>query len=101
MYFSGWRKSFDLPIKPEGTDFQKRVWAELVKIPYGETRSYKQVAESMGSPRSSRAIGGANNKNPIMILIPCHRVVGADGSLTGFAAGVEVKKQLLDLEQRN
>lgn len=100
-YFSGWRKSFDLPIKPEGTDFQKRVWAELVKIPYGETRSYKQVAESMGSPRSSRAIGGASNKNPIMILIPCHRVVGADGSLTGFAAGVEVKKQLLDLEQRN
>lgn len=98
-YFAGKRKAFDLPLSPGGTAFQKRVWDALRTIPYGETRSYRQIAEQIGSPDACRAVGAANNRNPIAILIPCHRVVGADGSLVGYAAGIELKKRLLDLEQ--
>lgn len=98
-YFQGTRKEFTLPLSPRGTEFQKKVWAALRSIPYGETRSYGEIAAQVGNPRSARAVGGANNKNPIMIFIPCHRVVGADGSLTGFACGLEAKKYMLDLEK--
>lgn len=98
-YFSGKRKSFELKLNPEGTDFQKRVWAELLKIPYGVTRSYRDIARNIGSPNAQRAVGAACNKNPILILIPCHRVVGKNGDLTGFACGVEVKRKLLMLEE--
>lgn len=97
-YFEGRRKEFDLPLCPEGTDFQKKVWAALLKIPYGETRSYKEIAAMVGDEKASRAVGMANNKNPIAIVIPCHRVVGADGTLTGYAGGLETKKKLLELE---
>ena len=97
-YFAGVRRQFDLPICPEGTEFQKRVWEELRKIPYGETRSYGEIAEAVGSKRFSRAVGGANHRNPILILIPCHRVVASDGSLGGFAAGARLKARLLKLE---
>ena len=97
-YFAGVRRHFDLPICPEGTEFQKRVWEELRKIPYGETRSYGEIAEAVGSKRFSRAVGGANHRNPILILIPCHRVVASDGSLGGFAAGARLKARLLKLE---
>lgn len=100
-YFAGKRKQFDLPLKAKGTDFQKQVWAQLEKIPYGETRTYGEVAQMMGKPKSARAIGMANHNNPILILVPCHRVIGADGSLTGYAAGIKAKKFLLDLEQNN
>lgn len=98
-YFRGERKKFTLPLSPQGTEFQKKVWAALCTIPYGQTRSYGEIAAQVGNPKAARAIGGANNKNPIMIFIPCHRVVGADGSLTGFACGLEAKKYMLDLEQ--
>ena len=100
-YFAGKRKVFDLPLRAEGTDFQKKVWAQLEKIPYGETRTYGEVAQMMGNPKASRAIGMANHNNPILILTPCHRVIGADGSLTGYAAGIEAKKYLLDFESSN
>lgn len=100
-YFAGKRKSFDLPLKSEGTDFQKQVWEQLKCIPYGETRTYGEVAEMMGKPKASRAIGMANHHNPILILVPCHRVIGADGSLTGYAAGIEAKKYLLEFEKKN
>jgi AraC family transcriptional regulator of adaptative response/methylated-DNA-[protein]-cysteine methyltransferase len=100
-YFSGQRKAFDLPLEPSGTPFQERVWAALQSIPYGETRSYKQIAEQIGNPNASRAVGMANNKNPILIVIPCHRIVGAGGDLVGYAAGLDMKKQLLDLEKRD
>lgn len=100
-YFTGQRRSFDVPLCPEGTPFQKSVWAILQTIPYGETRSYKQVAEMIGKPSASRAVGMANNKNPILIMIPCHRVVGSDGSLVGYAAGLKVKERLLLLEKEN
>ena len=99
-YFSGKRKHFDIPIKAEGTDFQKRVWEELTKIPYGRTISYKKLAENIGNPKAARAVGMANNKNPVAIIITCHRVIGSDGSLTGYAEGLELKKYLLDLESR-
>jgi len=99
-YFSGERRMFDIPIQPGGTPFQQNVWEKLLSIPYGETRSYKQVAQMACSPKAYRAVGMANNKNPIMIIIPCHRVVGADGSLTGYAGGLDMKKGLLDLECR-
>ena len=99
-YFQGKRKEFTLPLDPQGTEFQKKIWAALRTIPYGQTRSYGEVAAQVGNPKAARAVGGANNKNPIMIFIPCHRVVGADGSLTGFACGIEVKKYMLDLERR-
>lgn len=98
-YFSGERRIFDLPLDFRGTDFQKRVWAELVKIPYGETRSYGEIARAMGKPGASRAVGAANGKNPISIVAPCHRVVGSNGALTGFAGGLEVKQLLLELER--
>ena len=92
------RKGFQVEVHLEGTPFQKKVWEALCQIPYGETRSYKEVAESIGDPRACRAVGMANNKNPVMILVPCHRVVGSDGSLTGYAGGVEIKKTLLEME---
>lgn len=97
-YFAGKRKEFELPLNPEGTDFQRKAWDALLKIPYGKTRSYKQQAELVGNPKASRAVGMSNNRNPIMIVIPCHRVVGANGSLTGYAGGLDVKRFLLDLE---
>ena len=97
-YFNGQRKTFDLPLKLEGTEFQKKVWQELIKIPYGKTISYKELATSVGNEKACRAVGLANNKNKIMIVIPCHRVIGSNGDLTGYAGGLNIKKQLLDLE---
>jgi len=97
-YFDGNRTVFDVPIEVQGTEFQKRVWGALCTIPYGETRSYKQVAAIANCPKGVRAVGMANNRNPIAIIIPCHRVIGADGSLTGYAAGLTVKQKLLQLE---
>ena len=98
-YFAGNRKQFDLPLAPKGTDFQKRVWKALTDIPYGETRTYGEIAAAVGSPKAARAVGMANNKNPIGIIVPCHRVVGADGKLVGYAGGMEKKEWLLNLEQ--
>ena len=98
-YFEGKRKSFDVNIIMEGTDFQKKVWKELMNIPYGETCSYKDIAVRIGSPKASRAVGGANNKNKIPIIIPCHRVVGAKGSLVGYAGGINKKIILLENER--
>lgn len=98
-YFEKKRTAFDLPLKPEGTDFQKKVWAALGTIPYGETRSYREIAKQTGNEKACRAVGGANNKNPIMIFIPCHRVIGSDGSLVGFGGGLQAKKYMLDLEK--
>ena len=98
-YFKGERKEFDLPLNPEGTEFQKKVWNALLTIPWGETRSYKEIAAMIGDEKASRAVGMANNKNPAAIVIPCHRVVGADGSLTGYAGGLEIKEKLLALEK--
>ena len=97
-YFNGLRQSFDLPLAPAGTHFQQKVWQALRNIPCGKTYSYKQIAEQIDNPKASRAIGMANNKNPILLLIPCHRVIGGNGKLVGFAAGLEVKKHLLTLE---
>lgn len=97
-YFAGRRKDFPLPLKAEGTEFQQSVWRALLKIPYGETRSYKQVAEMAGNEKACRAVGMANHNNPIMILIPCHRVIGSDGSMTGFGTGISDKEYLLKLE---
>ncbi len=99
-YFAGERKSFDLSLLLEGTDFQKTVWTALRKIPYGETISYKKLAEMVGNPRAVRAVGAANGANSIPIIIPCHRVIGNDGSLTGFGGGLPLKKRLLELESR-
>ncbi len=100
-YFSGEQKSFTLPLAPTGTEFQQKVWKVLLTIPYGETWSYKKVAESIGNPKASRAVGMANNKNPIAIMIPCHRVIGANGKLVGYAGGLDLKEQLLELECLN
>lgn len=97
-YFAGTRTAFNFPCAPQGTPFQQKVWAALREIPYGETRSYKQIAEAIGRPKACRAVGMANNRNPIIIVIPCHRVIGADGSLTGYGGGLEMKRALLDLE---
>lgn len=97
-YFHGERREFDLPLCLKGTEFRRRVWAALRTIPYGEVRSYGQMAAMIGNPNASRAVGGANHHNPIMIIVPCHRVVGADGSLTGFGGGLPVKRYLLELE---
>jgi len=97
-YFAGLRTEFDLPLRAAGTPFQQAVWAEMNKIPYGETRTYGQLAAALGKPGASRAVGGACHRNPIGIIQPCHRVVGTGGSLTGFAAGLEVKQLLLALE---
>ena len=99
-YFAGARREFDLPLVPKGTPFQKAVWAEMNKIPYGETRTYGQLAAAIGRPKAARAVGAACNRNPIAILQPCHRVVGADSSLTGYAYGVEMKQYLLELERQ-
>ena len=99
-YLEGKRRSFDLPLKPHGTEFQKKVWAELQKIPYGETRAYKDIAAAVGNPKACRAVGMVNNKNQLMIVVPCHRVVGSDGSLTGYAGGLDMKAALLELESR-
>jgi len=98
-YFTGLRTEFDLPLAPQGTDFQQKVWEALQQIPFGETRTYKDIAVAIGDENASRAVGMANNKNPIAIVIPCHRVIGADGSLTGYAGGLEMKQTLLDLER--
>lgn len=98
-YFLKQRKEFDLPLSPQGTEFQKRVWQALRTIPYGETRSYGEIAKQIGNPKASRAVGGANNKNHIMIVIPCHRVIGANGALVGFGGGLDVKEYLLQLEK--
>ena len=100
-YFKGELTRFDLKLKIQGTQFQKTVWQELVKIPYGETISYGELAKKIQNPKASRAVGMANNKNPIPIIIPCHRVIGKDGSLTGFGGGLETKEKLLNLEKRN
>lgn len=97
-YLRGDLQTFDLPLKFHGTDFQEKVWKVLQTIPYGQTRSYKQVAEAIGNEKASRAVGGANNKNPLPILIPCHRVVSSHGRLVGYSLGLDVKKQLLALE---
>ncbi len=97
-YFAGIRREFDLPLAPKGTPFQQAVWAQLLQIPYGETRTYGQLAAALGNPSASRAVGSACHCNPIAILIPCHRVVGANGDLTGYAGGLNVKEYLLELE---
>ena len=99
-YFDGKRTCFDLPLEPKGTDFQKMVWNELCNIQYGKTESYKGIAEKIGVPKAFRAVGMANNKNPIMIIIPCHRVIGSKGNLVGYAGGIEIKKKLLNIEKR-
>ena len=100
-YLAGKRRDFDLPLAPAGTDFQKRVWRALLDIPYGQTRSYSEVAAAIGKPAACRAIGGANNKNPIPLFIPCHRVINADGGIGGYASGLRIKRWLLDLEREN
>ncbi len=97
-YFNRKRTVFDMPLDLEGTDFQKRVWTELLKIPFGKTCSYMDIARAIGDPKTIRAVGMANGSNKIAIVVPCHRVIGSDGSLTGYAAGLTRKKWLLDLE---
>jgi methylated-DNA-[protein]-cysteine S-methyltransferase len=97
-YFAGRRQTFDLPLAPEGTPFEKTVWEELRRIPFGETRSYAEVARAIGRPGAARAVGRANGANPIPVVVPCHRVIGADGSLTGFGGGLDAKARLLELE---
>ena len=100
-YFAGELRDFDLPLDMQGTPFQKRVWDELLKIPYGETRSYSFVAHHIGAPKAVRAVGAANGRNPVPIVVPCHRVIGAGGSLTGYGGGLPLKRFLLDLEVRH
>lgn len=97
-YFAGRRRAFDVPLDFRGTDFQRRVWAALLAIPYGETRSYAEIARAVGRPTAFRAVGAANGRNPISIIAPCHRVVGTNGALTGFAGGLEAKALLLGIE---
>jgi methylated-DNA-[protein]-cysteine S-methyltransferase len=99
-YFAGARTSFDLPLAPAGSPFQKEVWDQLRRIPFGETATYGQIARAIGKPAASRAIGGANHRNPIAIIVPCHRVIGADGSMTGYGGGLRRKRLLLELESR-
>jgi methylated-DNA-[protein]-cysteine S-methyltransferase len=99
-YFGGARRAFDLPLEPRGTKFQLELWAALSEVPYGETVSYGELAVQIGRPTAVRAVGLANGRNPFMIVYPCHRVIGADGTLTGYAGGLEVKRQLLALEGR-
>jgi len=99
-YFAGARNQFDLPLEPTGTEFQKKVWRALQEIPFGQTRSYLDLAKSIGSAKAVRAVGAANGKNPLSIVVPCHRIVGANGTLTGFAGGLEAKAKLLALEAR-
>jgi methylated-DNA-[protein]-cysteine S-methyltransferase len=97
-YFAGARREFSLPLAPQGTPFQQRVWAELARIPFGVTVSYQELARRIGAPTASRAVGAANGRNPLSIIVPCHRVVGADGSLTGYGGGEERKRWLLAFE---
>jgi methylated-DNA-[protein]-cysteine S-methyltransferase len=97
-YFAGTRQEFELPLAPTGTEFQQACWQALAEIPYGETRSYGQQAARIGRPDRARAVGAANGANPIAIILPCHRVIGANGSLVGFGGGLETKRRLLDLE---
>ncbi len=99
-YFNGTRQSFDLPLLAEGTEFQRKVWNELSKIPYGQTRSYGEIASAIGSPKAARAVGMANNRNPHTIVVPCHRVIGANGALVGYGAGIERKVAFLELEKQ-
>lgn len=99
-YFAGKRTHFEVPYEFYGTEFQKRVWKSLAQIPYGQKRSYADIAKHIQSPKACRAVGAANGRNPISIIVPCHRVVGTNGSLTGFAAGLETKRILLELERR-
>jgi methylated-DNA-[protein]-cysteine S-methyltransferase len=98
-YFAGRRREFALPMDFRGTEFQRRVWSALLTIPYGQTRSYAQIAQQIGCPTAVRAVGAANGRNPLSIIAPCHRVVGSNGKLTGFAGGLEVKARLLSLER--
>ncbi len=100
-YFEGKRKSFSLPLETKGTEFQIQVWKALQTIPYGETRSYGEIAKIIGKPKAARAIGMANNRNPISIFIPCHRVIGSNGKLVGYGGGLEIKKYLLNLEKED
>ena len=97
-YFEGRRKVFDLKLDFSGTEFQQKVWSALLTIPYGETRSYAQIAKQIGRPDAVRAVGAANGRNPISLIVPCHRVIGSDGSLTGYAGGLPAKRALLELE---
>ena len=99
-YFAGVRQEFDLPLAPRGTAFQQACWAALRSIPYGETRSYGEIAAQVGNAKASRAVGMANNRNPIAIIVPCHRVIGSTGKLVGYAGGLDVKQALLELEGR-
>ena len=99
-YFFGTRTEFDLPLEPKGSEFQIKVWRALRQIPFGQTRSYLDLATAVGTPKASRAVGAANGRNPLSIIVPCHRVIGANGALTGFAGGLEVKAKLLALEAR-
>ena len=98
-YFAGERMTFDLPLAPKGTDFQQKVWSALQEIPYGEACTYQDIAAAIGNPKGCQAVGGANGKNPIAIIIPCHRVIGKNGKLVGYAGGMENKKFLLELEK--
>jgi methylated-DNA-[protein]-cysteine S-methyltransferase len=98
LYFAGRLRRFDLDLAPEGTPFQRDVWSALVEIPYGRTISYSELARRVGRPAATRAVGAANGRNPLPIVVPCHRVIGADGSLTGFGGGLPIKRRLLDLE---
>jgi methylated-DNA-[protein]-cysteine S-methyltransferase len=100
-YFRRERKTFDIPLTFAGTPFQRKVWLALLTIPYGETRSYREIAHQIGHPTAARAVGAANGRNPLSIVAPCHRVIGASGALTGFAGGLEVKSYLLDLESQS
>lgn len=98
-YFNKRLKKFDLPLNPRGSDFNKKVWNELINIPFGKVRNYKQIAKNINNPNAYRAVGNANNKNPILIIIPCHRIIKSDGSIGGYRLGKNIKKQLLDLEK--
>jgi len=100
-YFAGKRQRFEVVFAVPGTEWQKKVWRALCAIPYGEVRSYRDIAEAAGNPKACRAVGGANHKNPIPIIIPCHRVVGADGSMVGFGGGIDIKEKLLRIEGRS
>jgi methylated-DNA-[protein]-cysteine S-methyltransferase len=98
-YLAGELTEFSLPLAPRGTDFQRSVWSKLLEVPYGRTASYKDIARAVGNPKAARAVGMANNRNPIAVFIPCHRVIGSDGGLVGYGAGLELKRKLLDLER--
>lgn len=100
-YFAGRRKVFDLPLNPQGTPFQQKVWRALCAVPYGQTASYGRIAAAVGSPKACRAVGMANHANPIAIFIPCHRIIGSDGSLTGYGGGLDIKRALLALEAKH